>query len=137
MEEHLLEVTDCRASPQSDANRPLTPPSLTDRDGNEFWLVLPDNILPSNPPINMSMAYLRTAAEGRRAAILARTIFMANHRLIEDSTTGALYRLDFVGCALPSSTKTPGHTPASLACNGSEPHVSDRAPPRRAMTTTM
>ena len=79
--------------------------TLTIRDGNQFWFVLPDDILPNNPEADVSIPYLRFTAEGRRSNMLTRMTFMRDNGVIKDGTTGKKLLMEFRPCVLVGRNK--------------------------------
>ncbi len=82
--------------------------TLVIRDGNQFWFVLPDGILPKNPDIDVSIPYLRFTTEGRRANMLTRMVFMSNNGVARDEGTGKKLLIEFRPCVLVGRSKE-GH----------------------------
>ena len=82
------------------------------RDGNQFWFVLPDGILPNNPEADVSVPYLRFTVEGRRAAMLTRMAFMREGGAVVDPASGKKLLLEFRPCIMLSRSKE-GHSMAS------------------------
>jgi hypothetical protein len=82
--------------------------SLTVRDVNQFWFILPDGILPNNPEADVTVPYLRFTAEGRRACMLSRMVFTRNNGVVPDSTTGRKVMLEFRPCLLLSRGREGG-----------------------------
>ncbi len=74
--------------------------TLTLRDGNQFWFVLPDGILPNNPEADVTIPYLRFTAEGRRSNMLTRMMFMRDNGVIREETTGKRMLMEFHPCIL-------------------------------------
>ena len=72
--------------------------TLSVRNVNEFWFVLPDGVLPSEPVLDHWMPYLRQEPEGRRACLLTRMAFNHNSGLLTDSETGAKIKVEFTPC---------------------------------------
>jgi len=83
--------------------------AATIRDGNQFWFVLPDGILPNNPDADVSVPYLRFTAEGRRAAMLTRMAFMRDSGAVVCSATGKKLLLEFRPCVMLSRSKEGHH----------------------------
>ena len=79
--------------------------TLTIRDGNQFWFVLPDGILPTNPEADVSIPYLRFTVEGRRSNMLTRMMFMRDKGVIKDDTTGKRLLMEFRPCILVGRNK--------------------------------
>lgn len=79
--------------------------TLTVRDGNQFWFILPDGVLPNNPEAEVSISYIRFTAEGRQATMLTRMVFMRENGTILDSTTGRRLLLEFRPCVLVGRSK--------------------------------
>ncbi|MEI6558100.1 MAG: hypothetical protein WCO00_06805 [Rhodospirillaceae bacterium] len=82
--------------------------TLTIRDGNQFWFVLPDGILPNNPDADVSIPYMRFTAEGRRSNMLARMTFMRENGVVKDEATGKRLLIEFRPCILVGRSKE-GH----------------------------
>jgi hypothetical protein len=79
--------------------------TLTILDGNQFWFVLPDGILPNNPEADVSVPYLRFTVEGRRAAMLTRMMFSRDGGVMTDGTAGKKLLVSFQPCILVSRNK--------------------------------
>ena len=75
------------------------------RDGNQFWFVLPDGILPNNPEADVTIPYLRFTVEGRRSNMLTRMVFMRDNGVIKDETTGKRMLMEFRPCLLVGRNK--------------------------------
>ncbi len=78
---------------------------LSIRDGNQFWFVLPDRILPNNPEADVSVPYLRFTAEGRRSNMLTRMVFMHDNGVIKDEAAGKRLLVEFRPCLLVGRNK--------------------------------
>ncbi|MEI6985196.1 MAG: hypothetical protein WCK65_03625 [Rhodospirillaceae bacterium] len=81
---------------------------LTIRDGNQFWFVIPDGILPNNPNADVTVPYLRFTVEGRRATMLTRMVFTREGGVIADAATGKKFLLEFRPCVMLTRTKDGG-----------------------------
>ncbi|CAK0766981.1 hypothetical protein WCLP8_4000007 [uncultured Gammaproteobacteria bacterium] len=79
--------------------------TLTVRDGNQFWFILPDGVLPNNPEAEVSISYIRFTAEGRQATMLTRMVFMRENGLVVDSASGKRILLEFRPCVLVGKSK--------------------------------
>ncbi|MBI1208303.1 MAG: hypothetical protein GC191_13590 [Azospirillum sp.] len=74
--------------------------AYTISDGNQFWFVLPDGVLPDPRKVDVSLPYLRFTAEGRRDCMLTRALFGRNSSVVTDQVTGEKLLLDFRPCVL-------------------------------------
>ncbi|MEI7606042.1 MAG: hypothetical protein WCJ64_01535 [Rhodospirillaceae bacterium] len=74
-------------------------------DGNQFWFVLPDGILPNNPEADVTIPYLRFTVEGRRSNMLTRMVFMRDNGVIKDETAGKRLLVEFRPCILVGRNK--------------------------------
>ena len=74
-------------------------------DGNQFWFVLPDGILPNNPEADVTIPYLRFTVEGRRSNMLTRMVFMRDNGVIKDETIGKRLLMEFRPCILVGRNK--------------------------------
>ena len=78
--------------------------SLTVRNSNQFWFVLPDGVLPNNPNADITVPYLRFTVEGRRANMLTRMMFMRNGGVIATAANDYRLLIDFRPCLLLTRT---------------------------------
>ncbi len=76
--------------------------SVTD---GQFWFVLPDGILRDNPSSGVTVSYLRFTAEGRRANMMARMVFMRENGALVDSAGGKRMLVEFQPCVVLSRNK--------------------------------
>ena len=74
-------------------------------DGNQFWFVLPDGILPNNPEADVTIPYLRFTVEGRRSNMLTRMVFMRDNGVIKDEASGRRLLVEFRPCILVGRNK--------------------------------
>lgn len=113
--------------------------SLLIQDANQYWFVLPDDILPSNPEADVSVPYLRFTVEGRRAAMLTRMAFMREGGAVIDAVSGKKFLLEFRPCIMLSRSKE-GHSmatqveevngvPMLAKCEPAEPAAPPPPPP--------
>ncbi len=89
----------------TDADQARDGLTLSIRRGNEFWFVLPDNILPAGPNSDNWLPYLSLDPNGRRAYLLARMAFSGTDGTIVDSTSGKVILVDFQPCVLVGRNK--------------------------------
>lgn len=74
-------------------------------NGNQFWFVLPDGILPYNPEVEISVPFLRFTPEGRRANMLTRMMFSRKGGVVIDAQSGRKFLVEFRPCVLVGKSK--------------------------------
>jgi hypothetical protein len=79
--------------------------TLTLRDTNQFWFVIPNGILPSDPSVDITVPYMRFTPEGRRTNMLTRMIFSRDGGAVADTVSGKRLLLEFRPCVLLSRSK--------------------------------
>jgi hypothetical protein len=113
----------------ADADRARDGLTLTIRQDNEFWFVLPDGILPVVPGTDNWLPYLSLDPNGRRSYLLARMAFTRNNGAIADSVTGKGILMEFQPCILVGRNKDGRGTVRRFDDGGLKPLKPPSPPP--------
>lgn len=108
----------CLNSACADAGRIRAALTLTVRDGNEFWFVLPDGVLPEAPDSENWSSFLHLDADARRACLLTRMAFEGQGRTMTDALTGMRFCWSSSPACWSAATAKAGAPSRALMRNG-------------------